>query len=409
MILNFIFANHRSFRDTTVFSMEATASQAKGHNIVTVTTSAGTSRIVKEALLYGANASGKTNILRALDALCTEVRATSGTRGGDDLGCLYSPFCLDNESSVSPASMDISFITGGMLYDYHVRYTREEILEENLYYYPNGANRAGLYSRNTAYGEGLHGPSYPTTLSQASLRPHFGVYKNKLIISKFLYDTPHSLIKPAAQYLADIGFANNYSTDMKKTLWKYGQDLLYQGDYKTKLKKLIQYADLGINDFELPENHRYDEVSLVHNAGQESQSNKISIVEESLGTQYLFLLGPKILFSLEKGTPLFVDEIESGLHPILTSFVLKMYQSERINPHHAQIVIVTHDVTLMNEDNLRRDQIWFTEKRDDGSSELFSLSDFEGVREDTPFAKWYLANKFGALPDIQQVETLFDV
>ena len=409
MILSFTFANHRSFRDTTVFSMEATASQAKGQNIVTVTTPSGTKRILKETLLYGANASGKTNILRALDALCTEVRGESGTVGGGPLGFLYSPFCLDNTSSNKPASMDISFITDGMLYEYHVKYNREEIQEENLYYYPKGANRAGLFSRDTYYGEGMHGPTYPTTLSQAALKPHFGVYKNKLLISKFLYDTPHVLIKPAAQYLANIGFANNYSSNMKETLWKDGQRLLYQDVYKMKLKKLIQYADLGIKDFTLPDNHEYDKVSLVHNTGKENLSNRISIVEESLGTQYLFLLGPKILFSLEKGTPLFVDEIESGLHPILTNFVLRMYQSELINPRHAQIVIVTHDVTLMQEDNLRRDQIWFTEKREDGSSDLFSLSDFEGVREDTPFAKWYLANKFGALPDIKRVETLFDV
>lgn len=408
MILSFTFANHRSFRDSTEFSMEATASQAKGQNIATVTTPSGTSRVVKETLLYGANASGKTNILRALDALCAEVRGESGTVGGDNMGFLYTPFCLNNESSDKPASMDISFITNGMRYDYHVKYNRVQILEENLYYYPNGANRAGLYSRDTLYGEGMHGPNYPTTLTQAGLKPRFGVYKNRLIISKFLYDTPHILIKPAAQYLADIGFANNYSSNMKAMLWRDGQRLLYQDEYKRKLNKLIQYADLGIKDFVLPDNHEYEEVSLVHNAGQDSQSNKISIEEESLGTQYLFLLGPKILFSLEKGTPLFVDEIESGLHPKLTNFVLRMYQSERINPRNAQIVIVTHDVTLMQEDNLRRDQIWFTEKRDDGSSELFSLSDFEGVREDTPFAKWYLANKFGALPDIQRVETLFD-
>lgn len=408
MILNFAFANHRSFRDTTEFSMEATASQAKGQNVATVNTPSGTSRVVKEALLYGANASGKTNILRALDALCTEVRGESGTIGGEGMGSLYTPFCLDNDSQDRPASMDISFITEGMLYEYHVKCNRVEILEENLYYYPNGANRAGLYSRDTTYGEGMHGPTYPTTLSQTGLKPRFGVYKNKLLLSKFLFDTPHALIKPAAQYLADIGFANNYSPHMKRKLWKEGQRLLYQEDYQGKLKKLIRYADLGINDFVLPENHEYDEVSLLHNVSQDSQTNKISIVEESLGTQYLFLLGPKILFSLEKGTPLFVDEIESGLHPALTNFVLKMYQSERINPRHAQIVIVTHDVTLMQEDNLRRDQIWFTEKKADGASELFSLSDFEGVREDTPFAKWYLANKFGALPDIQRVETLFD-
>ena len=408
MILSFTFANHRSFRDSTEFSMEATASQAKSQNIATVTTPEGTHRLLKAALIYGANASGKTNILRALSSLSKEVRGDSLTVGGDKMGHLYTPFCLDTTSCKQPASMDISFVIQEMRYDYHVVFNQEEILEENLYYYPNGANKSSLYGRDVNYGEKMHGPHYPTTRPQIDMRPRFGVFKNKLILSKFLLDTPHVLITPAAQYLSTIGFANNYSANMKSLLWRESKKLLYGEDYKRKLTQLLRYADLGIHGFKMPLDEQYEKVNLMHNIKQDGVYPTISIAEESLGTQYLFLLGPKILYSLENGTPLFVDEIESGLHPRLTDFVIKMYQSERINPHNSQIVIVTHDVSLMQEDRLRRDQIWFAEKREDGVSELFSLSDFEGVREDTPFAKWYLANKFGALPDIKHVENLFD-
>lgn len=408
MILSFTFTNHRSFRDRTVFSMEATASQAKSENIAMVNSPEGMHRLLKATLIYGANASGKTNILRALSSLSNEVRGNSLTVGGDNLGPMYTPFCLDDTSCKKPASMDISFVTKDMRYDYHVQYNREVILEENLYYYPNGANKSSLFSRDVDYGEQMHGPHYPTTRPKGDMRPRFGVFKNKLLLSKFFIDTPHDIITPAAQYIANIGFANNYSSNMKSILWRESKNLLYEADYKRKLTRLLQYADLGIHDFKLPVNEQYEKVFLMHNVNQEGVFPKISIAEESLGTQYLFLLGPKILFSLEKGTPLFVDEIESGLHPRLTDFVIKMYQSEQINPLNSQIIIVTHDVSLMNEDRLRRDQIWFAEKGVDGVSDLFSLSDFEGVREDTPFAKWYLANKFGALPDIKQVESLFD-
>lgn len=408
MILNLSFSNHRSFREKTDFSMEATVTQAKSENIAKVTVPSGTKRVVKVVLLYGANASGKTNMMRALDALCSEVKGLSGTVGGERLGDLYTPFCLDGISSGQPAIIEVSFITERMQYDYSVSFNEYEILTENLYYYPNGASRAGLFSRDREIGDGMHGPKYPSTISSASLRPKFVVYKNKLLLSKFLYDTPHELIRPAARYLADIGFANNYSAEMKYALWKDSSRLLEIPGYRHKLTKLLSYADLGIKGFSLPKKKEYDKVMLIHNTADGEEKNTISIVEESLGTQFLFLVGPKILFSLENGTPLFVDEVDSGLHTKLTDFIIKMYQSERLNPHHSQIVIVTHDVSLMQEDSLRRDQIWFAEKGTNGASELYSLSDFEGVREDTPFAKWYMASKFGAMPDLRRVENLFD-
>lgn len=408
MILNLSLTNHRSFRDRADFSMEATASQAKSENVVTVVIPPGVKRVVKVSLLYGANASGKTNVMRAFDALCSEIKGQSGTDGGDGMGQLYSPFCLDGISFKQPAIIDLSFITEGMQYDYHVAVNEKEIIEENLYYYPNGASRAGLFSRDKGFAGEVHGPHYPSTITSASLKPRFFVFKNKLLLSKFLKDTPHDLIGPAARYLADIGFANNYSSSMKDSLWRDSSRLLDNTDYKERLTKLLRYADLGIKDFSLSNEKQYDKVMLMHNTAKGENRNIISIVEESLGTQFLFLIGPKILFSLEKGTPLFVDEIDSGLHTKITDFIIKMYQSEKINPHHAQLIFVTHDISLMQEDSLRRDQIWFAEKNQEGVSELFSLSDFDGVREDTPFAKWYMANKFGAMPDLKSVENLFD-
>lgn len=94
--------------------------------------------------------------------------------------------------------------------------------------------------------------------------------------------------------------------------------------------------------------------------------------------------------SLESGSPLFVDEMDTGFHTYISSFILDIFRDKEINKKNAQLILTTHDINLLNEDKLRRDQIWFTEKSERGTSDLYSLSDFSGVREDTPFAKWYM-------------------
>ena len=405
MILSFEIANYRSFKDKTIFQMEATSAKCKAQNLVNVSIPNDELRLLKTSLIYGANASGKTTLIRGLYALCGEIAGTLGNQGGDNV-FIYEPFALDSESANRPSSMKITYLVNGIKYDYSVKFDATSFIEERLDYYPNTKLNVKLFSRQQE-GE-IAIPEYGNSLLSKD-KPKFKVYKNKLLLSKFILDTPHDIITPAAKYLSSIGFANSYNSNMKDKLWKESVKLLESSDeYKNNLRKILGYVDLGIRNFELPEDRKFDNISLIHSAKEPKHHNTIKMAGESLGTKILFLLGPKILQSLETGFPLFIDEVDTSFHSFISDFIIKMFTSEKINPKHAQLIIVTHDITLMNEDLLRRDQIWFTEKDKNGVSSLFALSDFEDVRETTPFAKWYLASKFGAVPGISDVEELFD-
>lgn len=405
MILSFEIVNYRSFKNKTIFQMEATSAKCKAQNLVNVSIPNDELRLLKTSLIYGANASGKTTLIRGLYALCGEIAGTLGSQGGDNV-FIYEPFALDSESANQPSTMKITYLVNGIKYDYSVKFNEVSFLEERLDYYPNSKSNMKLFSR--LLEDDIAVPDYGNSLL-AKDKPKIKAYKNKLLLSKFILDTPHDIITPAAKYLSSIGFANSYNSNMKDKLWKESVKLLESSDeYKKNLRKILSYVDLGIRNFELPEDRKFENISLIHSAKEPKHHNTIKMVGESLGTNVLFLLGPKILQSLETGSPLFIDEVDTSFHSFISGFIIKMFTSEKLNPKHAQLIIVTHDITLMNEDLLRRDQIWFTEKDENGISSLFTLSDFEDVRETTPFAKWYLASKFGAVPSISDVEELFD-
>lgn len=406
MILNYDFSNYRSFKGKAEFSMIATASQAKSDNIFMCTHKVGEERLLKSAVIYGANASGKTSIISQLYYLREAIRSASPIFGGENVGRVYTPFQLDKDSAQAPSTIDIEFVVNGIKYLYHVKFTTNIVLEETLSYYPNSASKADLFSRNI-FGE-KHTPKYPTTPS--AQKPDFEVFKNKLIISKFLFDTPHEFITPAAKYLASINIAHGYNKIMKDQLWEENKDWLSIPKNKTTLSKLLKVADLGVNSIITKEDLKYEDIRLVHATKDytDGLNPEISIHYESLGTTQLLIMGISILRSLETGTPLFVDEIDSGFHTYLSDFILQLFTNPRINKKNAQLIFTTHDINLLNEDKIRRDQVWFTSKNKFGESELYSLSDFNGVREDTPFAKWYLANKFGAVPEISTLEDIFN-
>lgn len=404
MLLSFTISNYRSFKDKTTFTMEASATKTKPQNVVTIEKEKSHYKILKTSLIYGANASGKTSLIRAFHALCDEIRGAKNSYGGEFVS-LYDPYILDNESNHNPSTMEVVFVVAGIKYRYFIKFDHQHYIEETLDYYPKGRVKANLFSR-MASADGEHFPKYVSGI-QAKERPAFSVFRNKLIISKFLYDVPHPIIQPAVLFLSKIGFANSYNPNMKFALWEEGKILLKDTNYSERLKKILRFVDLGITDFTLSDQSEFLNTRFVHKSTNES-NNTILMAQESLGTSTLFILGPKILQALDNGTPLFVDELDSSFHSFISDFIIKMFTSQKINPKNAQLVIVTHDVTLMDEEHIRRDQVWFTQKNNEGISELFSLSDFDGVREDTPFAKWYLASKFGAVPTIESIENLFD-
>jgi AAA15 family ATPase/GTPase len=387
--------------------MVAGASRAKPNNLFETTISENkTEAVVKSAIIFGANASGKTNIIRFLFGIVRLIR-NEDTMVDKEIS-LYDPFKFDANVVNNPIRFSIDFVVKGIKYEYEFSFNKKDILAEKLSYYPQGESVLIFERENTE--ESKHGIKFGALPEKQTLE----VFNNQLLLSKFIIDTPHDVITPAANYLANIIVANGYHRDMLNNL--YDEVIGWMStdeENKRKLAALLAFADTGVKDFkvnkhpEFPEKYYMRSVHTLFENKEEIGTEDLPIFEESFGTRVLFVLGGKILQALKNGTPLFVDEIDSGLHTYITQFLVELFRNEKINSQNAQLILTTHDVNLLDQHFIRKDQVWFTEKDEFGCSQLFSLSDFEDVKEDTPFAKWYMSQKFGAVPVLKSLEGLF--
>ena len=408
MILNLEFKNYRSFKGVCSFTTEPTSSRAKVENLCEVKTNAeGSKKALKISLIFGANASGKTNIVKFLYGFRRWV-LNLDNRVGENI-TLYQPFKFDSTTVNAPIEYAMEFIAQKVRYKYEVCFTRFQIESESLLSYPNG-KQTQLYER-ILLPDDKESDTIKFGSSLSAFKP-FLVFKNQLLISKFLKDTPCEPITNAARYLAEIVISNGFHEDTmlgedKEMLrWLYSHP-----DNKKMLAEFLAFADTGLADFQLEKRSNGVEVTSLHGlyeAGEDiGKTADLPLKEESFGTRALFIIGCHILQALQNGRPFFIDEMDSGLHSYITKLIVDIFRNERINKHNAQLIFTTHDVNLLDQNTIRKDQVWFTEKDKYGVSEMFTLSDFEDVREDTLFAKWYLNNKFGGVPSLQSLEKLF--
>lgn len=406
MILNLKFRNFRSFKDECVFTMEPSKSEAKENNLCEVDVAGkGTIQLLKVSAIFGANASGKTNIVKFLYRFKRWMFNLDNIVGRPIL--LYDPFKFDEDSAGQPCSFSIEFIVSGVRYIYHIEFNETEILAEVLNYYPNG-RPVLLYERESHQGHVVH-----YIKPGASVKIKFlQVFPNQLLLSKFVIDTPYEEITKAAKYLADITISNGFHEDWQANrMPEYLIWLASDSRRSTKLNQFLIYTDTGLKGFRATvKDSKNFELAGMHTRFKKKENigkTDLPFIEESFGTRALFMLGCSILQSLENGTPLFVDEIDSGLHTFIGKLIVDLFRNEHINKNHSQLIFTTHNVIILDQDNIRKDQIWFVEKDKYGCSELYSLSDFEDVRETTPFLKWYLENKFGGVPTLKSLEQLF--
>lgn len=406
MLLNLKFSNYRSFKDECVFTMEPTKSEAKEANLCEVSDMGkGSIQLLKVSAIFGANASGKTNIVKFLYRFKRWMFNQDNMVGQPIL--LYDPFKFDKDSTIQPCTFSIEFIVDGIRYNYQIEFNQNEIISEVLNYYPNGRSTS-LYEREIRQGESVHYIKPGSSVKIKSLQ----VFPNQLLLSKFVIDTPYEEITRAAKYLADITISNGFHEDWQANrMPEYLRWLGADSHRATKLNQFLVYTDTGLKGFNATvKNSNAFELEGVHNSFREKEyigKTSLPFIEESFGTRALFMLGCSILQSLENGTPLFVDEIDSGLHTYISRLIVDLFRNEHINKKHSQLIFTTHNVTILDQDSIRKDQIWFVEKDTYGCSELYSLSDFEDVRESTPFSKWYLENKFGGVPILKSLEQLF--
>ncbi len=412
MLLEFSVTNYRSFREKTTLSM--LADEAKEEHPENIATISPKLKVLKSAVIYGANASGKSNFMKALQALRNLILSSTQNKPNQIIK-EYEPYLFDTESFNKTTIFEITFLVEQIRYEYLVSFTKKSIEQEYFYSFPHN-RQTTLFERqnnNTHFGESLKGQKKVIADLTA---------KNQLFLSKAFENNFQQLI-PIYHFFNDSFMAIPFLDSWIDSVYihKIADELIKQ-QYKpfyNNFKKIIQSFDTGIVDFKIIRkkpsigvssfihlsNYKIETSHISYDCkNKEIEETYLSIEEESTGTQKLFVLGGLILRALMNGRVIMIDEFERSIHPHISQFILRMFNDPQINTKNAQLIFATHDTNLLAKSNdLRRDQICLVEKDSYGASELFSLADIEGIRKDTPFEKWYLSGRFGGVPSVQEL------
>jgi uncharacterized protein len=354
--------------------------------------------------IFGANASGKSNVVKALDNFLTFV--TWGENRKASLSELsnfdkFVPFKLDPVSSIAPTHFEIRVFLWGDVYTYSLSLNQTRILSEHLEYakVDTKRNRRLFYrdwDEDTRRFEWKNGEDFkgPHTQLEASLGEREPFLN---ILGRLKPEWDVSWLKNR--------FAGVVSVDYATPAAIYLSSEIFEKERK-KVIETVQQFDTGIDDVSLEKLEDRWHMYASHN----TEKGKIHwpFEEESMGTQRLFDLAFRIHIGLSSGTLTIIDELGSNIHPNITRAIVKIFQNPKTNPNRVQLIFTSHDNTLQRGNLLRRDQIWFTQKRDDQSTELYSLSDFK-VRNDLAIDKAYLAGSFGAIPFLPSDEEFIPV
>lgn len=390
MLLRFQVTNHRSIHAPVELSMIAVDDdRSAARNIAGIDES-----VLTVGAIYGPNASGKSNVLDAVDWLVTAV-GTSLHTWGSAIPC--EPFRFSTGTS-EPTTFVVDVTVEGVRYSYHLELTSNEVLSESLAYYPH-RRRNMLFERSgtaVSLGRDLRGASgireltVPTTLAISSAL--------RLDIEP---------VARCARMLAAIATRSStrrpHLTEESTQWWLSSRQVSLFDDNRVPTGpdhesaiRMLQAADLGISDVEFVFDGRSMRTRFTHSAS--SQQLYFDEDDESIGTLVWFeLIGP-ILTALRHGRVLLIDELDASLHPALSERVVEMFQDPLTNPRGAQLLFTSHDTSLLT--TLKRDEVWFTEKEPDGSTKLTALADFR-LRKEQNIERSYVQGRFGAIPDVK--------
>lgn len=413
MLIQFRYKNFKSFRDDTILDFSATKITEHSDRVIQI----GSEKILPTAAIFGANASGKSNVIQAFRFMTTYVIESFAFGGeGDDKKSKtkklkQTPFLFDKDSRDAESSFEVYFISseeaGCKSYNYGFTLDQSGIVEEWL----NAKSKTARSYKTVFYRNrdeldlsGLPVKSQEIirmTLEHETLIVSLGA---KLKISK---------LKCIRDWFYDTNFTN-FGNPFENV---FLSSLIPDGfaDDKDVQKKVVDYFatfDDSIVGFNIEviksddEDSRHIKIDALHEVIGSDEFASIPLEEESDGTLKMFALYPALQDTLESGGVLFVDELNARLHPLLVRGFLITFLNPETNPNHAQLVFTTHDSWQLSNNLLRRDEIWFTEKEHSGVSTLYSLADFvdeDGakIRKDESYEKNYLLGKYGAIPTLK--------
>ena len=418
MILEFSVGNFRSFKEAVTLSLQAEkkVSEFKEDNVV----KAGRHNLLKSAVVYGANGSGKSNLFKALQFMRRFIQTSSkDSQQGDKIAA--KAFKLSTETEQGASFFEIVFLMEEKKYRYGFEVNSENVQAEWLYM-SEKVKEHELFLR-----EGQVIEVFSKFKAARGLEPR--TRDNAL----FLSVASQFNVELAGAIVEATHSVNVISGLEDKHYEAFTVSLLDEGSFKSQLLKYLNQADLGIVDIQkqqrrvlrLPDDMPEEvqsEIKKRYSYRLNTQRTKYNVdnipeglsdfdfdSEESEGTKKYFRFAGPLMDTLLKGKVLFIDELDARLHPTLTLNIVRMFNSIETNPRGAQLIFSTHDSNLLASGLFRRDQLYFTEKDQFGATDLYKLSDFKTsqVRKDANYERNYLKGRYGAIPFLGDPNFLF--
>lgn len=425
MLVEFRVTNFRSFKDTQRFSLVASSDRSLAMNTMP-SAAMGKLQINRSAVVYGANASGKSNLIAALAFVrrfvLTSVnrRTVREPRDGEREALVpVMPFLLDQATRTAPSEFELVFVQNDVRYQYGFQVDHQRVHREWLIAFPHGQPQR--WFERTLKDDG----TYEWLFRSKQFRG-----EKQLITDVTRADALYLSVGSNFRLDQLVDVARWFSrlrvgvppTRVRSSTSVTAARAFRNAAFHQRVRDLLIFADVGIVDFSVeevvtestrqltlfPEEDRFVskqtryEVALAHQGAPFEEPTLLPLAEESRGTQQLFELAARFIDALDEGSVLIIDELDSSLHPMLTRKLVEMFHDPQINRSNAQLIFNTHDLSLLDRNLFRRDQIWFTEKDRTGATKLYSLLEFSPRKEEA-LAKNYLQGRYGAIPFIEEL------
>lgn len=437
MIIEFSVANFRSFKTLQTLSFVAANITSKDkkideNNVIEIPLVASKKiKLLKSKAIYGANASGKSNIVKALSAFWRIIRHS--VKNEKVISNEVQKFELSTETAYEPTFFQLIFIHENVTYRYGFEVKENKIFAEWLLGNPKGVEVPFFTRENRTVK--VNERSFKEAKKYESLLDNENneIFRDNSLFLTSVSAMGEKIAKSLVTEILTISMVSSVNDPMLKEIMREELQKDKQNGRNIKIMELLQTVDnieqievTEMDKDDLPEEVLEELKDFIHSEEwhiapnfhsirhvYDAENNKQSTIKgnfeewESEGTKKFFYLSPMLINALEKGEMLIIDEFDARLHPLLTHKIVSLFNANITNPKGAQLLFVTHDTSFLQADIMRRDQICFVEKDKFGSSTLKTLVEFKGVRNDASFEKDYLQGKYGAVRFLNDLENAF--
>lgn len=411
MLIQFSVKNYRSIKDEAELQMITDAGKELLDSNTFQPNAKGASNfgLMKSAVVYGANAAGKSNIINALSKMQWLVlNSATKLQSGEVLD--IEPFKFSVDSINEPTEFNIDFISEGIRYQYGFSANNERVLEEWLFAYPNGRAQTWFMREYDSEAE-QYNWTKDSSLKGAKATWKEATRYNALFLSTAVQLNSKQLASIYQWFAKTLRIIGTHDLDFSNTI----HQVLRKKSMQDEVLAFLRAGDLNIDDIKILLGN--DKASLLtyltteltdkitvetgHRL-EDGSFQYLDLKDESDGTQRMFAFAAPLVESLQDGAVVFIDELNNSLHPTMVKFLVSLFNSADSNANNAQLVFTTHETSILSQDIFRRDQVWFCEKNKAQSTTLYSLSDFKVRKGADNIERNYLSGKYGALPFINK-------